>query len=412
MAALTTFQDINAVLALYEKRHRGEYSLTRMRRFMEFLGNPQDTYKIVHIAGTSGKTSTAHYIYNFLLKSGLQVGMSVSPHIYNVNERAQLNGYCLEEADYCKEFGRFIELVEQSKEKLIYFELLTAFAYWLFAQHKVDWAVIEVGMGGLLDPTNIIQRRDKIAVITDIGIDHTSVLGNTIEEIAAQKAGIILPHNTVFFQDQSSVVQKIIEKTAERTNSKLRIVDADLDNLAINIQKLPLFQQRNLHLAYEVCNYIKPISKKVMQQVSQTYIPARMESIRHNQHTIIIDGSHNTQKIQSLVASFRSEYNSLKVPILVSFGENKRHDVKSMLAELLKIASSIVLTEFSYQHSSRHAAINTSELAQLCKELSFTNVHEENNPAKAFTFLQDITSTVALVTGSYYLVERLGIQDN
>ena len=193
MTKLRSFNDIDTVLKDFippMRSFRSVYTLDTMRALMLALGNPQNSYKTIHVAGTSGKTSTSYYIAALLGQTGKKIGLSVSPHVDNVNERVQIDLVPLDEHEYCQQFSTFLQIINKLRIKPTYFELLIAFAFWQFAQEKVDYAVIEVGLGGLLDGTNVIERSDKVCVIADIGLDHVAVLGNSLAGIAAQKAGI------------------------------------------------------------------------------------------------------------------------------------------------------------------------------------------------------------------------------
>lgn len=296
MRQITTFNDVNEVLKRYVPHvplgHR--YSLDRMQALMKYLGNPQDKLRVVHIAGTSGKTSTAYYIAAMLHAGGYKVGLTVSPHVDGINERVQINGRPLEEAAFTKEFTRFLKLIEQFDDEPTYFEVLIAFVYWLFYKRSVDYEVIEVGLGGLLDGTNVAKRPDKICVITDIGLDHMDVLGQTVDKIAAQKAGIIHPHNKVFSYVQSDKVMAVIRNVAAKNQAELHEITPSARSTPSD---LPLFQRRNWYLANKVSEYIlgtngQSLSPAALATTVQTLVPARMEAIEVGDKTVIIDGSH------------------------------------------------------------------------------------------------------------------------
>jgi dihydrofolate synthase/folylpolyglutamate synthase len=172
MLRIETFSEASKLLAKFIPPDRPtSYTLDRMEQLMDYLGNPQNRLSVIHIAGTSGKTSTSYYIAALLHATGKTVGLSVSPHIDTIAERAQIDLRPLEESDYCEQLGIFLELIEKSGIQPSYFEVLVAFMYWLFDRRGVDYAVVEVGLGGLLDGTNVVDRSDKVCVITDIGFD-------------------------------------------------------------------------------------------------------------------------------------------------------------------------------------------------------------------------------------------------
>jgi dihydrofolate synthase/folylpolyglutamate synthase len=206
---------------------RSAYTTEHMERFMEFVHDPQNKSQVIHIAGTSGKTSTAYFVASLLKQAGKKVGLMTSPHIEGLNERVQIDLVPIPEEEFCIELTHYLELVGQSGIVLTYTEIMYGFAFWEFARHSVDYIVVEVGMGGLLDATNVIDRNDKISVITDIGLDHTNVLGDTIQQIAAHKAGIIRLGNTIFMHRQPEEVLDVIRLTAKQRQADLHIVEQE-----------------------------------------------------------------------------------------------------------------------------------------------------------------------------------------
>ena len=186
MPQIHTLAEANLALRPFYDYSRTAYTLDVMKALMEHLGNPQNQLRVLHVAGTSGKTSTAYYCAALLKEAGKKVGLSVSPHVDTVNERLQINGQPMPEAEFCKVLSEFLDVVAESGIKPSYFELLVAMTYWEFARQKVDYAVIEVGLGGLRDGTNVIERADKVCLITDIGLDHTEILGHTLTKITGE----------------------------------------------------------------------------------------------------------------------------------------------------------------------------------------------------------------------------------
>ncbi|HET6924268.1 MAG TPA: Mur ligase family protein, partial [Candidatus Saccharimonadales bacterium] len=304
MTEVTTFAEAHAALRkYYQVPLNGPYTLDRMYRLLAAVGNPQDTLRAIHIAGTSGKTSTAYYAAALLQQTGAKVGLTVSPHVDEVNERVQLNLTPLPEAQFCAELTEFLALVEASDITPSYFECMIAFAYWEFARQQVDYAVVEVGLGGLLDGTNTIQRDDKVCVIADIGFDHTEVLGDTLEAIAAQKAGIIQPHNAVFVHPQDEAVMAVFQEACHAKVAELTVVP---DTLPFDSLYLPSFQRRNLSLALAAVKYVlqrdgrNPLDDGQIETAARTHIPARMETVKSGGRTFILDGAHNAQKLATL----------------------------------------------------------------------------------------------------------------
>lgn len=411
---INNFHEVNKVLTRFIPNSVGNkrYTLDRMYRLMNYLGDPQNKLNIIHVAGTSGKTSTCYYIASLLRGSGKKVGLTVSPHIDQINERVQINLIPLPEKEFCTLLDEFLKLIEQSAIKPTYFEVLIAFAFWVFEKMQVDYAVIEVGLGGLLDGTNVINRADKVCVITDIGLDHTSILGDTIEEIAFQKAGIIHNQNPVIFNKQPKNVMEVFTKTAHQHLSNI-IINDDSNINSTNDEQIPAFQLRNFSLALATYNYIKKrdnlptLSQAHIRTALQVTIPARMEIMHYKNRTVIIDGSHNKQKLAALVPAVKATFSNKKVDLLVSFGSNKEPLIKESLQELNKISDTITLTSFNLGKNQPRKPINPKDLSELAKKCGLKNVSVIQDPEKAFLYALDKSQDILLVTGSFYLLNHI-----
>lgn len=408
---ITSIDDANKALERFipSSAQPTKYNLDAMNALMKYLGNPQDKLKVIHVAGTSGKTSTCYYAAGLLVAAGYNVGHSVSPHIDSVSERAQINLRTLGESDYCSELTEFLEHVEKSGVDCSYFEVLVAFAYWLFAKHHVEYVVMEVGLGGLLDATNVISRPDKICIITDIGYDHMNVLGATLGEISKQKAGIICNQNNVFMYTQSDEVMKEVERTC-RDNAALLHLVRPSEQIEKN---MPLFQQRNYYLAVQavICRLNidakDPLTESDLQTSRGVYIPGRMEVVEFQHKTLIMDGSHNQQKIGALVESVKMQFPNKSITLLVSFGENKRVSVKPCLLQLHELTDAIIITSFSKSQDELHPAMNIIDLAREAKKVGFKNIQVESDPVKASSLLLGVPTDIMMVTGSLYLLNHI-----
>lgn len=382
------------------------YSLDRMRSLMKALDNPQNKLKIIHVAGTSGKTSTAYYCAALLHAAGHTVGLTVSPHIDKVSERAQINLAPLEDVVYCRELSEFLALVKKTGLTPTYFEVLVAFAFWQFHKQNVEYAVVEVGLGGLLDSTNVITRPDKVCVITDIGLDHVEILGNTLGEIAAQKAGIIHSGNTVFMYKQAPEILHAVEATCSAVGAK-PIFLSTIKPASQHVARLPLFQQRNLSLALKATQYLlgKPLTIPQINSAADVLIPARAEYIKYLNKTLIIDGSHNPQKLSALIETLGT---ITQPPILlVSFGENKEASLEENLKILHKISDAIIVTRFSLGEATPRKAVDPAILQRIAQKVGFTDITVEPDPVKALSFLMKRRELLGVVTGSFYLLNHI-----
>jgi dihydrofolate synthase/folylpolyglutamate synthase len=412
MQKVSNFAQANAVLLGFVPPATGNrrYTLERITALMQHLGNPQDELKIVHVAGTSGKTSTSYYIAAMLQQSGMKVGLTVSPHIDEVNERIQINGVPMDEQTFCQNLNEFMRLIDDFPDKPTYFEVLIAFVYWVFAKEKVVYAVVEVGLGGLLDGTNVARRADKVCVITDIGLDHTQVLGRTITAIAAQKAGIIHAHNTVFCYDQGAAVMDVVREVCQQQKATLHEITSATARRTPN--QLPLFQRRNWYLATHVAQFVAgrehlQLSSAKLQAAAQTLVPARMEVFKVGDKTVIVDGSHNEQKIQTLLKSLKHKYPNQPFAVLASFGHNKDTSISDSLRLLTELATHILLTKFSLGQDEIRRPINPQKLVEVCRKLGYHEMSAELNPQKAFQKLMARPEELLLITGSFYLLNHI-----
>lgn len=415
MTQIISFDQAREALAVFitSPPSQSNYTLDTMSALMHALGDPQDTLRIIHIAGTSGKTSTAYFSAAVLHAAGFKVGLTTSPHIDEVNERVQLDLVPLPEKKYCKLLSEFLDIVHETDLKPSYFELLMAFAYWVFAREGVDYAVIEVGLGGLLDATNVINREDKVCVITDIGLDHTNVLGNTIEEIAAQKAGIITPGNAVFMQSQVQAVMDVVQEAIGRTNSTLNVIGSNFNNdLDPLYEALPGFQKRNFTLAFAAASFTlqrdghAPLTPQQLHKALSVYIPARMEVVQYQGKTIVMDGSHNEQKIGALVQAMEKQFVYQDISILVSFGTLKLPSVLESLKLLRTLSPRIIVTKYTHGQDEVRAALEPEIIAGLAHDAGFTTVITETDPKKAFDTLMADAAPIHLITGSFYLLNH------
>ncbi|MDQ3064694.1 MAG: Mur ligase family protein, partial [bacterium] len=305
MASISSFDDINAVLAEYiplSSQITGkQITLARMRPLMAALDNPHKRLKIVHVAGTSGKTSTAYFVAALLSAAGKKTGLTVSPHVDSVTERIQINMQPIEAQIFSNLLTEFVSIIESASIEPTYFELLVAFAYWYFAKQKVDYAVVETGMGGLHDGTNIADNSDKICVITDIGLDHMHILGSTVAEIATQKAGIIHNGNVVIMYEQDQVITQVVQNLCEKVGSKLMLqYELELRSFGkSSVDEMPIFQQRNWLLAKATYDFLKTRDNLInismtnlLRSTQNVVVPGRMETAIIGHKKIIMDGAH------------------------------------------------------------------------------------------------------------------------
>ncbi len=407
---MKTLQEVDAYLStlIPQSRSMGDRS-AHTTVLLQRLGNPQNTIPAIHIAGTSGKGSTAYYSAAMLVAAGYSVGLAVSPHVSKVSERAQVNGSPLPDDEYVGYVAQFRDMLEAMHETVTYIEFLTVFAYWLFAKLALDYMVIEVGLGGRLDATNTITRPKTVRVITDIGLDHTEVLGDTVSKIAAEKAGIIHDGDSVCMHQQTKEVVSVIERYAHKHNATLTF--ASSKDIAEDPTHLQGYPHRNWLLAKEavtlrLANDGHPqLDDVALGEAAQIDIPGRFEEINEDGVTVILDAAHNPQKMQALAELLRLRYPSKDIIGVISIGKNKQTTAKETLSCITPILNELIITEFSVKGDSSHQALDSLLLKPLRTPESaiIPGVADALQYARMSAEARD---AIVVVTGSFYLVSN------
>ncbi len=410
---LDNFEQIEEVLRAYvplvSSYGYDGMSLERMWPLLKLAGNPHKKLKAIHISGTSGKTSTAYFIAAQLRSTGKKVGLTVSPHVDSIAERIQINGQPLDEKVFASELSIFLDLVENSKIVPSYFELLVVFIYWEFVRKNVDYAVIETGMGGLLDGTNVITRADKVCVITDIGFDHMHVLGKTLSEIATQKAGIIHAQNEVFMFEQSSEIMEPILNSVRDKHAKLNMLSDNVDISLSNtdVADLPLFQQRNWLLAHKVSEFVCKRDKLTLTKVnpSSLIVPGRMEKLVCGDGSVLLmDGAHNEQKVGVFIKSYKYVFPNQKATVMLALKKGK--DYPPVIDKLSEIADSVIITTFNTSQDLPSVSQDPEKLRKYCQSIGLDAVIYSDNK-EAINQLLNTKSKIKLIIGSFYLLGQI-----
>lgn len=314
------------------------------------LGNPENDIKCIHVAGTNGKGSTTEFLAQTLLKSGLKVGAYTSPFLMDIREEIWVNGDIISEIDFANVLSRVIESNIEVNKRDIYptaFEIITAAAFLYFKEEECDLAIIETGLGGRTDATNVIEK-PLVNVITDIGLDHVGILGSSLEKIAWEKAGILKDFSDTVIVNQRQEVLEVFKSKADSVSGKLIIV-SPLENTArlykgniiftdnflgesieIKLSMSGLYQVRNASLAIGVLNYLAQngykISKEdILEGLEEVIRPARFE-ILHEKPKFIADGSHNEEGVKALVESLKSNFPAKKIDFIVGVLADKDFD--------------------------------------------------------------------------------------
>lgn len=384
--------------------------LTRMQPLLTAAGNPHTKLRAVHVAGTSGKTSTCYYAAALLHATGAHVGLSVSPHVDSITERLQVDGQPISEHDFCERLGEFIDIIHGSGVQPSYFELMITFVLWYFAAEGVDYVVLETGMGGLYDATNTVTRPDKVCVITDIGYDHMHVLGTDIASIATQKAGIIHQHNHLFMHEQDAAITEVITKRVAEQNAILNTVSIDqYQKCAVTLPAdMPQFQKRNWCLARATVEHIAArdgLGDVPILNPSSVIVPGRMEIEQlPDGSTLILDGGHNGQKVAAFVSSFMQLYPDVKADVLLAMKKGKEY--RDVLQNLQPITNALLVTAFTDAQDFPIRSQDPETIAAYGRSLGIDTGVESDNK-RAFAQLKRSSARLKIVIGSIYLLGQI-----
>lgn len=421
LTSLTDFERLRIV-----RYNSQNFDLDRMRNLLKKLGNPQDTFKSVHVAGTKGKGSTCAMIASMLQACGYKVGLYTSPHLIDLRERIKVNGEMISQAD----FGRLVRHIEPIVAKVkplpTYFDVLTAVAFQYFAEQKIDFGVVETGLGGRLDSTNVLKP--EVCAITSISKDHVQQLGGTLEKIAEEKAGIFKPGVPAVTVLQEPGVEAVFRRVAEKTGTPLDIAGKTIEFsyrfestrplgphnrvcLTTPLSKyehlaVPLMgehQAVNCGLALSVIDKLKSrgfaiSDAKVIEGLGKTQVPGRMEMISQIPR-VIVDCAHNAASIDAAMKAIGQHvpYDSL----IVIFGCCQDKDVSGMLERISAGADKVIFTPVNNIRTA-----NPDELAARYTELYGKMAQVAPTLQEALTIANRAVTKEDLIciTGSFYLV--------
>lgn len=343
-------------------------SLEPIRAMCAAMGNPQKRYRCVQVAGTNGKSSTTRMIAALLHAQDLRVGLYVSPHLVKYPERIEIDGRVVSDESFARGIEAALDAAAHAHVEATEFELLTAAALWLFAQEGAEWAVLECGLGGRWDATSVVNP--QVAVITGVALEHTAILGDTVEKIAAEKAAIIKPGcKAVFAHDLAA--RDVFERQAQQVcvpyeNANLEAITPFEGELA----SLPAYQRSNLATALAAVTAAlghAPSPESVRMALSGLIIPGRFEILRHDP-LVIVDAAHNPQsahmlagELQCLFERVRGFDSPPRPALLLGVLDDK--DARGIIRELCPLFSRIVVTA-----SSSPRSIPAVELAALVEE--------------------------------------------
>lgn len=408
---MTKYNECVKLLTSKEKFHI-ELGLNRVSRILELFDNPQNKIKTIHIAGTNGKGSTCAILNSILTESGFKTGLFTSPHLEKYNERIQINSIPISD-EYL--YSLIEEVNEKAKVNNIYlteFELITVIGFLYFARENADIAIIEVGLGGRLDATNVIKK-PLITAITSISLDHTDRLGSTIEEIAKEKAGIIKDNVPCVVLDKNNgyeTIKKIaINKNAKIIDVSINTSIQNIDNknyvqIKDNLYEFALkghYQAENLSLALAVINELK--EKKY--EISEESIKNGLKNVCHNgrfdyikELNLVIDGAHNPDGALVLRKSLNTLFENNSIHFVYASINTK--DYNTILSTL--VTSKDEITFLNFEHN---AAVNFEELKKNSKYMSSSCITKSE--LKELITKNKKENKITVITGSLYAIGEI-----
>jgi dihydrofolate synthase / folylpolyglutamate synthase len=424
---LTTYEE--ALNWIHSRLRLGiKPGLKRMEVMMERLGNPQRRLKTIHIGGTNGKGSTVTFLRNIIQSAGYEVGTFTSPYIEQFNERISVNGSPISDEEILELTNVIIPLANELEETDLggptEFEVITAMSFYYFAKmHPVDVVIYEVGLGGRFDSTNIIHP--ILSIITSIGLDHTNILGDTVEEIAFEKAGIIKNGVGLLTAAKQPEAQEVIKKQAMSKKSPVYQLGKDfsitycksinkgeefslttpfgkLENL--HIEMIGQHQIENASLAVMASLYLNQFYSFLIEEqfirngLENAFWPGRLETIQENP-IILMDGAHNEEGITALVNVLSSRFYDKKIHIIFTALADKNLD--EMIHHLDKVADKIYFVEFDFPRSSK--AFDLYEISQSTNKV-YTKDWQK--------LISEVSSSLdeksmLVITGSLYFISEV-----
>lgn len=418
----TNYETLN-----HARYNQANYSLARMNRLLSALGSPHKKIATVHIAGTKGKGSTAAMLSNMLQGCGYDVGVFSSPHVLDIRERITVNDTWISEQQFTKLVNKLVPVYNAMKgTKPTFFELITAMSFLHFLDQEVDLAVIEAGLGGRLDATNVI--RPEVCGITSISFDHMAQLGNTLSEIAEEKGGIFKPHVPAISAPQEPAVEEALRKLAGQIETPLQFAGGEIEFSYrfessrivgphtrvclttstsrfehLHVPMLGEHQAINCGLALGLLDALKNQGleiddQKAIDGLAKVRLPGRAEIIQQDPK-ILVDGAHNPASIAALMRTVGQHvpYDSM----IVIFGCQQGKDIEGMVRHVQLGADKIIFTQSASPH-----AVDPKELAACYVEQSGNVAQTAPDLEQAMQIARSAVGADDLIciTGSFYLV--------
>ncbi len=399
------------------KQFHIKLGLENIIHLLNHIGNPQNDFKTIHVAGSNGKGSTCSFIASILQEHEFKVGLYTSPHFIKFNERIRVNGKEISDKaiiSFLESNKKFIEI-----EKTTFFEIATAMAFNHFKKEKVDYAVIETGLGGRLDATNTISP--LISVITSISLEHTNILGKTLSKVAYEKAGIIKKNVPIIIGKIPKSAKNVISKVTEENESNLieikDIIKIRKNNFELNLSsEFRKFYIRNLPGVHQFYN--AGIAIKVVENILSNFdynkiqvgldnvivnsgLQGRYERISENP-SIIFDSAHNLEGVKSFIKQFKNEFSNFKNRILIYGALNDKNN-QQMLLSLKPFFNKVYITQINNERSE-----SAKKLYSISKDLNF-NVNITQKPEDVISKFRKVKNSKSclVVLGSIYLLGEI-----
>ncbi|MES2470651.1 MAG: Mur ligase family protein [Patescibacteria group bacterium] len=381
-----------------EKKDLNFY-LNRTKYFLDLLGNPEKSFKYIHVTGTAGKGTVSSMLHETLVASGKKTGIFTSPFVTTTIEQIKVNREYISPAEFTKLVDYIKPFIEKSKSgpygNPSAFELLFVISILHFANKKCEWVVLEVGMGGRYDATNIIEE-PVITAITNIDYDHMEILGKTLNEIATDKMGIIKPGCSFFTSEQRPVLQKMFEKTCKKVNAKFH-----------KIPRQKNYSDHNKELVRAIASELGISTEHVEKGIQATKLPCRFETMQDTP-LVILDGAHNRAKVISTMSNLKN-YTFKKLFLITAISDTKKE--KQLIIEPLisnPYDMTVILTQTKTKERS---SVSPNFLKPLVQKYLKKNSRLEliDTPSKALEYALSKAGKddVILVTGSFFLAGEL-----
>jgi len=414
----------------YERMPRSAvvFDLRRIEQLLERLGNPQNAAKSVHIAGTKGKGSTSAMIASILSQSGYRTGLYTSPHLLNIRERIQVDGQLIAEDEFVRLTAMIKPEVEAVNARgdfgtLTTFEILTALAFACFREKEIAYQVLEVGLGGRLDATNVVKP--QVCVITSISYDHMDVLGDTLTKIAGEKAGIIKSGSIAVSVPQSPEAMRVIKDVCQQKGVKLVRVGSDvtwqrksfrpegqsfeiqglMDKYQLSVPLVGEHQLENAAAAVAAAEVLAELGGRITGEtiargIANVSWPGRLQILRRKPW-VIVDGAHNGDSIRRLVAALKQYFPFGKAVVI--FGASSDKNIAAMVAELVSFPDRVIVTR---SHHPRALAVERL-VDEFSKQGMMPETSEDVETAMAQSLSIAGPDDLICATGSLFLVAEV-----